>query len=81
MILLIFGLFIVTSVCIEKWSGDILADLNLNCFVERGKKNILHSQRSINVIFPSVSADGVQVERYEQMQPKAGSQIQWCCNC
>lgn len=77
MILLIFGLFIVTSVWIEKWSGDILAYFNLNCFVQRGKKNILHSQRSINVILPSVSAADGQVERYEQIQPKVGAQIQW----
>lgn len=29
------------------------------------------------MIFPSVSDDGVQAERYEQAQPKAGSQICW----
>lgn len=78
MILLIFGLFIVTSVCIDKWSGDTLAYLNLNCFVQRKKKK---TQCSINVIFPFVSADDVQVERYEQTQPQAGSQMQWYCNC
>lgn len=44
-------------------------------------KKIFHSQRSINVIFPSVSDDDVQAERYEQTQPKAGSQICWQCNC
>lgn len=46
-----------------------------------GEKNPFHSQRPINVIFLSVSDDDVQAERYEQTQPKAGSQICWCCNC
>lgn len=79
--LLRFGLFIVTSVCIEKWSGDALVYLNSNCFVQRRGEKIFRSQCSINVIFPSVSADDVQAERHEQTQPKAGSQLCWSCNC
>lgn len=36
--LLRFGLFVVTSVCIEKWSGDALVYLNLNSLVQSGGK-------------------------------------------